>query len=518
MDYSKADLVYALGKAREAGDEEAVKDLESRLNVSAGESLGRGAAQGATFGFGDEIEGAIQALIPGVHDRPGDTFADRYARWRDSARRTNDAANAANPKTFLGGQIAGGVATSAAPGGLVSKVVGRAAPAVGAMARAEQAAQQAIPIGAAYGLGESKAETVGGLAKDAALGGAGGALVGGTVAAVAPPLAAWLRSKSIEYGRKALSGISTPMSYTRKPIPEAAVDAAYESGGIRPFGTVTGTAERLEVAADKQGAIYNEIIKRLESQGVEGPTAREVAKRLLARADAEKRVTWQRMDPIVDDLTSTAEEALTKSDPGKVYTHGFDPPIDLSQTRALVGNAQSAATSEYAKIPNKVSLSGDAKMAVAGELRQAMEDAVAAQSSKSPADVARFMPEKEKLANLLWALQEAREGAGKAARRGPLGLSDIIPATAAASTGGALPAAATLVATKGVLPRVSSTVGATARGLSSLASHLGGSGPQGAQPVAALSPQAQAELEALREFLRARGLLSPAAVPAEEGR
>jgi hypothetical protein len=534
-DYTPDEYRQAIAAAKAANRPDAVADLESRLAdsqkvvapTSGTESLLRGAAQGATLKFGDEIEGAVQALLP----RPGEPFdpkswlsglGNRYTTWRDSARKIDKNAQASNPKLFTTGEVTGGALTAAVPGGLAGKAVAPAmVKAAGPLGRFINGALVGAPLGAAVGLGGSEADLTSGelsdagkAAVDTALGGFTGGVVGGTVSAVAPPLADFVRRKSIDYGRRALSGISTPMSYTRKPIPEDAVNAAYDVGAIKPLGTVTGTAERLEVAADKQGAVYDAIVKQLEAAGVDGPSAGEIAKRLLARAAKERPVTWQKMDPIVSDLEETAAEALTKSDPGKVYTHGYDPPLDLSQSRALTGNAQRAASSEYAKIPNKVSMAGDSKMAVAGELRQAMEDAVQSQASKAPGEVAQFLPEKKKLADLLWALQEAREGAGKAARRGPLGFMDIVMAAPQVATGNLGTAAATLGVTKTLGPRISSTLGWSMRRTEEALRALS----QVGQGVPALTPAARADAETLQALFARLGTagLYPAAAGDEK--
>ena len=65
-------------------------------------SATRGAAQGATLGFADEIAGAGAAMWPGGQD---------YTEARDESRERFDAARAANPKTFLAGELLGGATT-----------------------------------------------------------------------------------------------------------------------------------------------------------------------------------------------------------------------------------------------------------------------------------------------------------------------------------------------------------------------------------------------------------------------
>lgn len=124
------------------------------------ESAARGAAQGATFGFADEIAGAVESA-----------FTDKtYKQARDESRANFARAKDENPWSFGLGEIAGSVATGVATGGAAG-VAGKAGlKGVAALAGAE---------GALTGVGTSEAESAGGIAKDAAVGGVLGAALGG---------------------------------------------------------------------------------------------------------------------------------------------------------------------------------------------------------------------------------------------------------------------------------------------------------------------------------------------------
>jgi hypothetical protein len=148
------------------------------------ESGVRGGLQGASMGFGDEAAAAVDALIPGLSRRfnpeplaaapEGATLQQRYAAARDFYRGRNAAAEQANPKTYLGGQIGGAVLTT------------RGVPVKGAAGVVNAAGQ-----GALAGAGYSEADEGLGLARDTALGGAlglaghgAGALLGGAASKV----------------------------------------------------------------------------------------------------------------------------------------------------------------------------------------------------------------------------------------------------------------------------------------------------------------------------------------------
>lgn len=123
--------------------EEEIGQLESGL---------RGTAQGVSFGFADEITGALESLL-----------SDKtYEQARDESRANYKAAQEANPITYGTGQVVGAVAPALATGGT----------SLGALA-----AQ-----GAAQGLGSSEADLlkgdVLGAARDTAIGAGTGVAVG----------------------------------------------------------------------------------------------------------------------------------------------------------------------------------------------------------------------------------------------------------------------------------------------------------------------------------------------------
>lgn len=80
------------------------------------DSLARGAAQGATFNFADEIAGGGEALLDKLKGS-NTPFADAYRKHRDESRANFAAAEKANPAEYGAGQVAGGlgVGLAAAP-------------------------------------------------------------------------------------------------------------------------------------------------------------------------------------------------------------------------------------------------------------------------------------------------------------------------------------------------------------------------------------------------------------------
>ena len=178
--------------------------LRPKTNVSIGESAGRGALQGASLGFADEggaLADTVISKIPGVRyvaqklnesaggsggGLPLDNPEVSYQQRRDAYRATNDAARAAHPTAYTGGELAGSAATALVPGAKALQG--------GTLAmRAAAGAAEGAALGGTNALGSSTADLTegnfAGAAKDTAEGMAGGAVVG----AAAPVAAAGLQ-------------------------------------------------------------------------------------------------------------------------------------------------------------------------------------------------------------------------------------------------------------------------------------------------------------------------------------
>jgi len=146
-------------------------------------AIGRGALQGATLGFSDEISGALESL-----------FTDKsYKQARDESRAANQAAAEAHPVATAASELGAGLLTPI-PGLGAIKGAGIAA----------HAARGAIAGGVA-GLGGSNAEDFRTQATDAI----GSALLGGAIGAVGGGIGNALSksgAKSDELAIKALAG------------------------------------------------------------------------------------------------------------------------------------------------------------------------------------------------------------------------------------------------------------------------------------------------------------------------
>lgn len=161
--------------------------------ISKTESALRGGAQGLSFGFADEATARLESIMKGVP----------YEQALQESRQAYRQAQEANPVTYTGSEIAGGVLPALIPTG--------ATQATGAASLGRLAAIGA-GTGALSGLGFSEGETAGQIAKDVAIGGAlGGGLpvlgrgVQTTIQGAKPAI-----DVSIKSGLSAMTGKTLP--------------------------------------------------------------------------------------------------------------------------------------------------------------------------------------------------------------------------------------------------------------------------------------------------------------------
>jgi hypothetical protein len=144
------------------------------------ESLGGGAAQGVTFGFGEEAMAGLDALMSNR------TYEEAVA----ARRQIIEAQRIANPNTFIGGEIAGAIPTIFIPvGGAAGRAVQAGRGASGAM---RAGATTGAATGALSGAGHDQGgvlDRLDGAAIGAVTGGMSGALLAGAGVLIARGIA-----------------------------------------------------------------------------------------------------------------------------------------------------------------------------------------------------------------------------------------------------------------------------------------------------------------------------------------
>jgi hypothetical protein len=251
-------------------------------DVSKFESLARGAVQGTTLGFADELTGAGEALLDrAIGKNPEKSLPDLYRQHRDESRANFEAAQKANPLTYGTGELGGGVATALIPGLNIAK-----APTLAARAA------RAAALGGVVGVGNSKADLtegdVGGTAKDAA--------VGAAIAGAAQPVVEKVIEPAIrpvtEKANDVLNYILKKGNKTLLGVPEAAtahyLTDADAVNAQRPFEDV-----------------YDDVVKQVNGKRAAFDSAKEQlagAKQGLDKLETNTRLGMQadRMDAQMD--------------------------------------------------------------------------------------------------------------------------------------------------------------------------------------------------------------------------
>lgn len=203
---------------------------QPKNDVSTVDAIGQGVGQGLTFGLSDEIGAGIGAAgnsVAGVFGGgTGEDLGDYYTRVRDENRAVLHDAEEQHPWAYNGGNVAGSIPLALVGG----------APATGARLLARAGLE-----GAAYGAGQSEADSVGGVVSDAAVGGTVGGLTAGAlnrVGAVVSPRVAPLVDRLMKAG---VDLTPTQILKAGGPVSRA-VGQTVETVGRR--GALTGEAMR----------------------------------------------------------------------------------------------------------------------------------------------------------------------------------------------------------------------------------------------------------------------------------
>lgn len=248
------------------------------------ESAARGAAQGASLGFADEIAGGLGA-IPTFAGKLGSAdplsgTLEKYREIRDRQRKADELAKQTNPTSYTAGNIGGAVASSFIPGlsGLTAAKAGS-----GLMG----AAQTGAKLGAIAGLGQSQADLTKGELSDAAGDVGSGAMLGGATGAATQGLMNALSGLHPVNAAKSLAKVAfnTPEEVTQAYIdnPEA----------------VKSALPRFELAKNFENSIGD--LKRNVTEGS------QTARKALQDVNFRGSDIADELKPISDELAKRAE-------------------------------------------------------------------------------------------------------------------------------------------------------------------------------------------------------------------
>ncbi len=283
--------------------------LEIRQAETAiGESAIRGAAQGATMGFADEITGAIESAVD--YAKGSGNLLGTYERRRNESRALYDKASRDNPLTYRTGDIVGTIGSTLIPG------VGFLAPVKGAKTLAN--AGRAALGGAISGAGTSEAQNLADLVADTAIGGALGFTLGAVIDKGGKSLQSLrpdnLRKSANERAVKSAIGrnqkLMEQMSNVKAPdTGEVALESAgrrlRESGIMGPLSRAEGMAAGVTAAKNDAGAKIGLTLKTLDDAMPNAVSGKKIADELLDLA--AKLPDSEISDGTVKRLLSEAE-------------------------------------------------------------------------------------------------------------------------------------------------------------------------------------------------------------------
>lgn len=208
----------------------------------------RGLAQGASFGFADELTGLAESALT---DKT-------YEQARDESRQNYEAAQEQNPKSYMAGELGGAVGTAFIPG-LGALNAGKAATFAG---RAGLAAAQ----GGLAGLGLSKENDLEGLAKDTAIGAGAGAVLQGVGEKVISPLLSKGSKLLSSASEKAGDGIDWGLKKVGRVaanIPEADTERYLANkAAVNNSQTIGELGDDLLKSSDSSDSLLSQMYKR----------------------------------------------------------------------------------------------------------------------------------------------------------------------------------------------------------------------------------------------------------------
>lgn len=287
----------------------------SSSDVSKTESGARGAAQGLSMGFADEITGGLESAF--THKT--------YEQARDESRAAYDESQEANPATYMGSQVAGGIASAFVPGLNVAKGASMAAK-IG----------MGAGLGGATGLGNSEADLTKGEYGDALKDTAMGAAIGGglsSLAEVAIPIA----TKGLGSVKGSFKNMAQKLEKT--PIANAdEVALAAKNIGVEPLDammTSNPAFQKLESGLSQSGSFaaantrdkYNQFFKGVDKATEKISSMRSPDSTFSIGKDIQSGLTQQ-----VNDLRVPVSEMYTKLEPRMRKI-----PVDVGATNSAFG-------------------------------------------------------------------------------------------------------------------------------------------------------------------------------------
>lgn len=409
-----------------------------KQGIGAAEAATRGAAQGVTFGFADEMAGAAAASpLPwstagrttfGSFSAPdviaggarllanklgfGSGGSEAYTAERDRVRAGNEAAANERPYSYAGGQIAGALVGSAPLGG----AVGQGASLMGNVARG---GATGAALGAVQGAGE--ADELANVPKSAATGAGVGLLVGGAVPA-------------------AIAGAQRVVSPMRvAPERQALVDALRREGvdltagqrtGSKPlmwaestFGDMPGAGGKAAEIQNRQGQQFTQAIMRRagSNDALATPDAMNAAFNRLGQQfdDLASRNTLRMDAQFAQDMGDAVRDyvgLVAPSQRAPIVDKIVDDVVQFARNGGAVDGAAYQNLRSRLERAARGSSDGDLSR-VLRSIRGALDDAMERSIPATSPDKGAWSDVRRQYRNLI-PIEKAATGAGERAAEG----------------------------------------------------------------------------------------------------
>lgn len=326
-------------------------------------SAGTGVAQGAALNWGPKLagkyaevfqggrgEGKMSNLvaeylmgIKGAKDLPIDSFnsvspEEKYNTVKNIGNKFNQEEHAANPKSYLAGNVLGSVAATAPVGGGLSKLgqaTGLGAKALGLGKIGQGFATgfgEAAPIGAVMGAGASEGDA-GQMAYDTAKGAAAAGLTGGAIRSL-PAIGSAMKSGAYRIAGK-FAGAKDPGM--QRQIGEYLM----KKGLIKPFQSVEDTFDKIQIMKEEAGNQMGQAYQSVDKQG-----------NFIDPVQVAEDFKAQYTDPLQQKSWDLARMAKNRGEIGET----IDPAVTDLMRQPAVGQpaGKTMSTDAYALLKQKM--------------------------------------------------------------------------------------------------------------------------------------------------------------------
>jgi hypothetical protein len=285
----------------------------------------RGATQGASLYFGDELGGAAMAAMG---QGEGETFGERRQYNTAEQRANNAAAEQAHPMTYLAGELVGGTAI---PGGAAVSAA-RTAQRTGSWLR--PLGQSMAAGGLAGGIASQGLQEGGESMSDQLYDG----LFGATTGAVGGPAIGGLVQKAGELGGTVIGGLARNIGSSSEDVAQRRAGRLLRDDGI---DSAEGARARLDALgpegrlADVGGNLQTEAVRIAQSPGPGQNLARDyVGARQRGQESRLEQLARETVDPSWTDyrgfVHELSEQQTTQT--ADLYARAYLQPIMPSPT------------------------------------------------------------------------------------------------------------------------------------------------------------------------------------------